>query len=80
MRIVGDTARPTICCVACQKSVSRHLKRRAGMAQGMQLKTFSLSARYAPDRHCATATCTAPAPPSAAKKKSILVVHGGAHD
>jgi hypothetical protein len=34
MRIVGDTARPTVCCVTCQKSVSRRSKRRAGMLKG----------------------------------------------
>jgi hypothetical protein len=38
MRIVGDTTRPTVCCVTCQKSVSRRSKRRAGIAQGMQLE------------------------------------------
>jgi hypothetical protein len=33
MRIVGDTTCPTVCCVTCQKSVSRHSKRRAGMSE-----------------------------------------------
>jgi hypothetical protein len=45
---------PTHACVTCQKFVSRPSKRRAGMAQVYDPKRSSLSARFAPDRFCAT--------------------------
>jgi hypothetical protein len=45
---------PTHACVACQKFVSRHSKRRAGMAQAHDPMHSRLPARFAPDRLGAT--------------------------